>query len=211
MNDPTATQNPPQPPLPQPSPPAPESVSQDAIDAAIAQVEKTGHTDGLSPHVLQAACRQIEAQARAKGIDLGPPAPAEATSAEAPSADGAASNYVEAAVLDKKSTIDSFHQQRDSLKDAVAQQLKATQAPYREALQKAHGEGANESAAVDQESLIKLATALQDMDPKTIALLNVMAMISAHPEILNTVVWLEIIDTMRNLTGAGNKTKINFK
>lgn len=193
MSDPLQAESPQHPPTPQPAASLPKNITQEAIDAAIAHVEKSGNTDGISPDVLQAAYRQIEAQARAKGVNLEP---------STPSQGGGSSNYVEAAVMDKKGALDAFHQQRDSLKTAVAQQLQATQTPYRDALQKAHGESPAETGSVGDATMTQLANALRGLDPETIALINAMGMIHANPSLLNNIIWLEIIQTMRNLIDA---------
>lgn len=171
---------------PQPTPQAQTqsqpTVSQEAIDAAIAQVQKTGSTDGIAPEVLAAACAQIEAQAAAEGIDL--------------QAQAGPTNYVEAAVMDKKGTIDGFAQQRDAMKEAVAGQRDAMQQPYQDALAKA---GMGSDSSISPEQMAQLAAAVKDLDPGTVALINAIGLMSSNPSILNSVIWIEIIRAIRRL------------
>ena len=175
-------------------PPLPPGVTQEAINAAIAQVEQTGTTDGLSPEVLAAACAQLEAQAKAQGVDL---SQAQAAPQDAPqAAQGAASNYVESAVLDKKKVMDGFSEQRESLKTAVGEQRDAMQQPYKDALAKA-GIGGGGASAMTQESMAELASAIKDLDPSTVALINAFGAMNSNPSILNSVVWIEIIRSVR--------------
>jgi len=175
-------------------PPLPPGVTQEAINAAIAQVEQTGTTDGLSPEVLAAACAQLEAQAKAQGVDL---SQAQAVPQDAPqAAQGAASNYVESAVLDKKKVMDGFSEQRESLKTAVGEQRDAMQQPYKDALAKA-GIGGGGASAMTQESMAELASAIKDLDPSTVALINAFGAMNSNPSILNSVVWIEIIRSVR--------------
>jgi len=175
-------------------PPLPPGITQEAINAAIAQVEQTGATDGLSPEVLAAACAQLEAQAKAQGVDL---SQAQAAPQDAPQvAQGAASNYVESAVLDKKKVMDGFSEQRESLETAVGEQRDAMQQPYKDALAKA-GIGGGGAGAMTQESMAELASAIKDLDPSTVALINAFGAMNSNPSILNSVVWIEIIRSVR--------------
>ena len=175
-------------------PPLPPGITQEAVNAAIAQVEQTGTTDGLSPEVLAAACAQLEAQAKAQGVDL---SQAQAVPQDAPqAAQGAASNYVESAVLDKKKVMDGFSEQRESLKTAVGEQRDAMQQPYKDALAKA-GIGGGGASAMTQESMAELASAIKDLDPSTVALINAFGAMNSNPSILNSVVWIEIIRSVR--------------
>jgi len=169
-------------------PSLPTGITQDAIDAAITQVQQTGNTDNIPPEILGAACAQLEAQAKAQGIDLNQPiAPQE----------HAPANYVEAAMLDKKSVMDGFGEQRDSIKGAVAEQREALQQSYKDALSKTGDGGA--AQALSPESMTELAAALKDLDPNTIALINAMGAMSANPSILSSVIWIEIIRSLRGL------------
>lgn len=166
-------------------PPPSGGVAQEAIDAAIAQVERTGSAEGIAPEVLASACLQIEARARAQGIVLdapaSPPSPAPA-------------NYVDAAVMNRKDTLDAFIQQRVALKGAVAAQREAARQPYLNALGKAYGEPRPAQAAAHDygERPTELASVLRDLDPQTIALLGAARAIAAHPTLLNGLVWLEV-------------------
>jgi hypothetical protein len=184
--------------------PLPEGISQEMIHAAIRQVEQTGNTDGIAPQILVAACQQIEAQAAQQGIDL--------SQAVAPGqpAQPAPANYVEAAVMDKKGTFDTFTRHRDSLKSSVAQQRQAAQRPYQDALQKAHGGGdGGDGEAADEIAMMKvLAAELSALDPQTIALINAMGVLSNTPEVLKSLVWLEIIRAVRNLIRSQTKQQV---
>lgn len=197
-----ATQNQAQPqaqPQPQALPPLPPGVTEEAVSHAIAHVEQTGSTEGIAPNVLAAACQRIEAVAAQQGINLG----AGDEQATGPS------SYVEAAVMDKNGTFERFEQQRDHLKSAVAEQRQNAQKPYHDALNKAGGnargnaEGNTSPDAavnqVDSETMQALAEALKDLDPKTIALINAMGVISSTPSVLNSIVWIEVIRALRNL------------
>lgn len=189
--------------------PLPDGVTQDMIHAAIQQVEQTGKTDGIAPQVLIAACQQIEAQAAQQGIDLSQIAPAPSGQPAPPPP----ANYVEAAVMDKKGTFDNFTRQRDSLKSSVADQRKAAQRPYQDALQKAHGGGGGggggEGETVDEAAMMKvLAAELSALDPQTIALINAMGVLSNTPEVLKSLVWLEIIRAVRNLIASQTKQQV---
>jgi len=175
-------------PSPVQMPPLPTGITQDAINAAITQVQQTGNTDNIPPEILGAACAQLEAQAKAQGIDLNQPiAPQE----------HAPANHVEAAMLDKKSVMDGFGEQRDSIKGAVAEQREALQQSYKDALSKAADGGG--AQALSPESMTELAAALKDLDPNTIALINAMGAMSANPSILSSVIWIEIIRSLRGL------------
>jgi len=188
-------------------PPLPPGVTQDAINAAISQVEQTGTTDGLSPEVLAAACAQLEAQARAQGVDLNQ---AQAAPQGAPqAAQGAASNYVESAVLDKKKVMDGFNEQRESLKTAVGEQRDAMQQPYKDALAKA-GIGSGGASTMTPESMTELASAIKDLDPGTVALINAIGAMNSNPSILNSVVWIEIIRSVRAMIAAEAKKQLKI-
>ncbi|MBL4614613.1 MAG: hypothetical protein JKY27_07055, partial [Magnetovibrio sp.] len=177
-------------------PDLPPGISQDDINAAIAQVQQTGSTDGIAQNILSAACTQIEAQAVAQGIDIS----AIQNASAAPQQDTPApTTAVEAAVLDKQSTFDNFAEQRDSMREAVASQREAMQQPYKDALAKVGGKaGANSANAITPEQMSQLASAMQGLDPDTMALVNVLSMVSANPSLLNSVVWIEIIRTIRH-------------
>lgn len=182
-----------------------DGVTQEAIDAAIRQVEQTGRTDGLSPQVLAAACQQIEAQAAQQGIDLSQnQQPGQATQPPGPS------NYVEAAVMDKRGTFENFHNQRESLQSAVAEQREAAKRTYSDALSK-DGQATSEDAAhqANAEAMQALAAELKAMDPATIALINAMGVLSNTPEVLKGILWMEIIRAMRKLIS--NETKHQVK
>jgi len=185
-------------------PPLPAGITQDAINAAIAQVEQTGNTDGISPEVLGAACAQLEAQAKAQGVDLNQ-APASQTAP--PAAPEGPSNYVEAAVLDKKSVMDGFSQQRESLKSAVDDQREAMQQPYKDALHKA-GIGDGGASTLTPESMTELASAIKDLDPGTVALINAIGAMNSNPSILNSVVWIEIIRSVRAMIATEAKKQL---
>ena len=185
---------PPQQQQPQPDvqlPPLPPGVTQDAINAAIQQVEQTGKTDGIAPEVLAAACAQIEAQAAAQGVDL---------HAQEAAAQAGPSNYVEAAVMDKQGTMDNFAQQRESIRAQVNDQREAMQKPFEDALAKV-GDKSGDPAATDMkpEQMAELARAMRDLDPGTVALINALGFMSSNPSVLNTIVWIEIIRAFRRL------------
>ncbi len=171
-------------------PPLPPGVTQDAINAAIQQVEQTGKTDGIAPEVLAAACAQIEAHAAAQGIDL---------QAQGDGAQTGPSNYVEAAVMDKQGTMDNFAQQRESIRTQVNDQREAMQKPFQDALAKAGDKSAPAAASMEPEQMAELARAVQDLDPDTVALINALGFMSTNPSILNTIVWMEIIRAFRRL------------
>lgn len=180
-------------PQPKAMPPLPPGISLDDVNAAIAQVQQTGNTQGIAQDVLSAACTQIEAQAAAQGIDLN-------AVQTAPQNTPAPSSPVEAAVMDKKGTFDSFAQQRDSMKDAVASQRDAMQQPYKDAMAQAgQGMGMGGNATITPEQMSQLAEAVKDLDPDTMALVNALGMMSSNPSLLNSVVWIEIIRTIRHL------------
>jgi len=188
------------------APPAPAAISQHDIDAAIAHVEQTGNTEGISPEVLVAACAQIEAQAAAQGIDLNAQAPNQGQNQGQPAPpQPGPGNAVDAAVVDKQSAFEAFDKQRDSLKEAVSGQRDALQKPYKDAMNKAAGVDPGDS---DSEAMKALATAVGDLDPKTMALINAMSMISNNPGLLNGVVWLEVIQAIRNLIATETKHQI---
>ncbi|MFC1673594.1 hypothetical protein ACFL12_05510 [Pseudomonadota bacterium] len=193
------------------------TVSQEAIDAAIAQVEQTGSTEGIAPEVLGAACAQIEAQAAAQGIDLNQAA----LDQQAPQQPEPTS-YVEAAVMDKKGTIDNFAQQRDSIKDQVKTQREAAQKPYEDALAKANGgtapgaapgaapgPDAQEQAALDEEGMKQLASMLKELDPSTLALINAMGVVSSTPGVMQSILWVEIIRAIRAMISAEAKQQLD--
>ena len=173
-------------------PPLPAGVTQDAIDAAIAQVERTGQTDGISPEVMAAACAQIEARAKAQGIDIAQVAQAaQAASAQAqPPQHGAQS-----AVNDRQGTMQQFAEQRDSLRQQVAEQRDAMQQPITAALNQNPGG----PSTFDPEVIAELTRTVKDLDPQTLSLINAVGHMSANPSILNTVVWIEVIRAMRRL------------
>lgn len=179
-------------------PPLPQGVTQDAINSAIKQVEQTGNTEGIPPEVLGAACAQLEAQAKAQGIDLNQSAPQEAPQAPPPGP----SNYVEAAVLDKKSVMDGFSAQRDRMKSAVSDQRDAMQQPYKDALLKA-GQTSTADAlgarSLSPEVIGELASMAKDLDPATMAIINAVSAMSNNPSILNSVMWIEIIRSIRRM------------
>lgn len=183
-----------------------ETITKDAIDAAIRQVEQTGSTDGLSPQVLAAACQQIETQAAQQGIDL---SQAQAQAHAQPQPQGPA-NYVEAAVLDKQGTFENFTNQRDTLKSAVAEQRTAAQRPYADALEKVNGSlpGATDTGT-DIEAMKNLAAEMKALDPQTIALINAMGVLTHTPEVLKGIVWLEIIRAVRKLISVEAKHQID--
>lgn len=191
-------------------PPLPEGVSQHDIDAAIQHVEQTGKTDGIAPLVLAAACQQIEAKAVAHGIDINQqPAPAEAQAPAPAQAQAGPANYVEAAVMDKKGTFDNFHAQRDSLQSAVNEQRDAAKSTYQDALNKSEGQSAEATAnQVSTDAMKALATELNAMDPKTIALINAMGVVSNTPEVMKSILWMEIINAIRDLISTEVKQQI---
>ena len=178
-------------------PPLPAGVTQDAIDAAIAQVEQTGKTDGISPEVMAAACAQIEARAKAQGIDVAQVAQA-AGAAPAQPQHGA-----ETAVNDKQGTMQQFAEQRDSLRQQVAEQRDAMQQPIQAALNQGQG-----ATSFDPEVITELTRAVKDLDPQTLALINAVGQMSANPSILNTVVWIEVIRAMRRLIASEAKKQV---
>jgi len=186
-------------PAPVQMPPLPTGVTQDAINAAIAQVQQTGNTENIPPEVLGAACAQLETQAKAQGIDLNQPITPQA---EAP----APTNYVEAAMLDKKNVMDGFGEQRDALKGAVTEQREALQQSYKDALSKSGDDGGVN--ALTPESITELASALKDLDPNTIALINAMGAMSANPSILSSIIWIEIIRSLRSLIASEAKKQL---
>jgi hypothetical protein len=187
-------------------PPLPDGVSQKAIDDAIHQVEQTGQTDGIAPAVLAAACLQIEAQAARQGIDLNQDA--QANQNAGPPQSGPA-NYVEAAVMDKQGTFDNFHKQRDSLRSAVADQRQAAESAYPDALKKMGPSSADgQPSASDMEAMKVLATEIKALDPQTIALINAMGVLSNTPEVLKSIIWMEIIRTMRNLISSEARQQV---
>jgi len=193
-------------------PPLPPGVTQDDINAAIAQVEQTGNTDGISPEILAAACAQLEAQAKAQGIDLNqPPGTPQAAPQGAPQGApaGEPSNYVEAAVLDKQKVMDGFGEQRDSLKSAVSDQRDAMQQPYKDALAKAGIGGAGPST-LTPETMTELASAIKDLDPSTVALINAIGAMNSNPSVLNSVVWIEIIRSVRAMIAAEAKKQLEL-
>ena len=185
---------------PQPQPQVPAAISQGTIDAAIAHVEKTGNTEGIPPDVLGAACAQIEAQAAAQGIDLH-------AAAQAQDQPGPA-HAVDAAVVDKQSAFEAFGQQRDTLKEAVSGQREALKKPYQDAMNQTAGHGPEEHNGADSNTMKALATAIEDLDPKTMALINAMSMVSNNPGVLNSVVWLEIIHAIRQLISSEVKIQV---
>lgn len=195
-------------------PPLPQGVSQQDIDAAIHHVEQTGKTDGIAPLVLAAACQQIEAKAVASGIDINQPAPDPAqdpaqAQAQAQAQAGPA-NYVEAAVMDKKGTFDNFYAQRDSLQSAVTEQRDAAKSTYQDALNKSEGQSCEASAnQASADAMKALATELNGMDPKIIALINAMGVISNTPEVMKSILWMEIINAIRDLISTEVKQQIN--
>lgn len=179
-------------PTPSALPPLPDGVSEQAVAGAIAQVERTGSTDGIPPAVLLAACQRIEALARHQGVDLGAPPPAPA----------GPSNYVEAAVMDKAGTFDRFAQQRDALKDAVAQQRENARRPMADAVSKVEGAKVGAStgeSAMDAQTVEALAHALRELDPEAIRLINAIGVLAHTPDILKGLVWIEVVRTIRNL------------
>ena len=186
-------------------PPLPEGVSQQDIDAAIQHVEQTGKTDGIAPLVLAAACQQIEAKAVANGIDINQ----QPASDPAQGQPQAPTNFVEAAVMDKKGTFDNFHAQRHSLQSAVNEQLGAAKSTYQDALNKSEGRPAEDSAnQASTDAMKTLAAELNGMDPKFIALINAMGVISNTPEVMKSILWMEIINAIRDLISAEVKQQI---
>jgi len=171
-------------------PPLPPGITQEAVNQAIAHVQQTGTTDGIAPDVLAAACAQIEAQAKAQGIDL-------TTQLEQSTPPSGPTNYVEAAVMDKQGTIDQFGEQRDALKAAVAEQRDAMQQPYQDALAKVGA--AKNSGSMNADQMKQLVDAIKDLDPAMINLINAFGTVSANPSVLNSVIWVEIIRTLRRL------------
>ncbi|HEY9080990.1 hypothetical protein [Magnetovibrio sp.] len=185
-------------------PPLPPGITQEAINTAIAQVEQTGTTEGISPEVLGAACAQLEAQAKAQGVDL---TQTQASQDAQPAAPAGPSNYVEAAVFDKKKVMDGFSDQREKLKTAVSDQRDAMQQPYKDALNKA-GIGGGGASTMTPETMAELASAIQDLDPGTVALINAIGAMNANPSILNSVVWIEIIRSVRAMIAAEAKKQL---
>lgn len=180
-------------------PPLPQGVTQEAIDGAIKQVEQTGSTEGIPPDILGAACAQLEVRARAQGIDLNQAPPPDATQQAPQQAPAGPSNYVEAAVLDKKSVMDGFSQQRDKLKSAVSDQRDAMQQPYKDALEKAGQGNAGGADSISPELMGELASMAKDLDPATMAIINAISAMSKNPSILNSVMWIEIIRSIRRM------------
>lgn len=202
----TSAANVPTPPVvtnpPHTHPHLPEGVTQVAIDAAIRHVEQTGCTDGISPQILAAACQQIEAQAAAQGIDLTQP-----TTQPAPPP--GPENYVEAAVMDKRGTFETFHNQRDRLSTAVAEQRDAAKRTYADALNKGEEKSKDDAAQQANSKAMKaLVTQLKALDPETIALINALGVLSNTPEVLKSIVWMEIIRIMRSLISAETKQQV---
>lgn len=202
--------NPQNPPLTLPR--LPEGITQVAIDAAIRHVEQTGRTDGISPQILAAACQQIEAQAAAQGIDLnqrtGQAAAQPTPSNPEPSHPGPA-NYVEAAVMDKRGTFENFHNQRERLTTAVAEQRDAAKRAYTDALSKSGNQSSEDAAhQANSEAMKALATQIKALDPETIALINAIGVLSNTPEVLKSVIWMEIIRAMRNLISTEAKQQV---
>lgn len=190
-------------------PPLPEGVSQQDIDAAIQHVEQTGKTDGIAPLVLAAACQQIEAKAKARGININQQPAPDPAQAQAQAQAGPA-NYVEAAVMDKKGTFDNFYAQRDSLQSAVTEQRDAAKSTYQDALNKSEGQSAEASAnQASADAMKALATELNGMDPKIIALINAMGVISNTPEVMKSILWMEIINAIRDLISTEVKQQIS--
>ncbi|MEG3620289.1 hypothetical protein V5T82_17630 [Magnetovibrio sp. PR-2] len=188
---------------PQPTvhmPPLPQGVTQNAIDAAIAQVEQTGKTDGISPEVMAAACAQIEARAKAQSIDVQQVAQSVANAPPQPQPQHGA----ETAVNDKQGTMQQFADQRDSLRQQVAEQRDAMQQPINAALN--NGQGG--ATSFDPETIAELTRAVKDLDPQTLALINAVGQMSANPSILNTVVWIEVIRAMRRLIASEAKKQV---
>ena len=185
---------------PQPAvqmPPLPSGVTQEAIDAAIAQVEQTGKTDGISPEVMAAACAQIEARAKAQGIDIAQVAQSVGTAAAQPQ------HGAENAVNDKQGTMQQFAEQRDSLRQQVSEQRDAMQQPIQAALNQGQG-----AASFDPEVIAELTRAVKDLDPQTLSLINAVGQMSANPSILNTVVWIEVIRAIRRLIASEAKKQV---
>ena len=180
-------------------PPLPPGVTQDAIDAAIAQVEQTGKTDGISPEVMAAACAQIEARAKAQGIDVAQVAQSTGAAQQQPPEHGA-----QTAVNDRQGTMQQFADQRDSLRQQVTEQRDAMQQPINAALNQASAGG----ASFDPETIAELTRAVKDLDPQTLALINAVGQMSANPSILNTVVWIEVIRAMRRLIASEAKKQV---
>lgn len=193
-------------------PPLPDGVSQQDIDAAIQHVEQTGKTDGIAPLVLAAACQQIEVKAKASGIDINQPAPdpSEAQAQAQAQTPAGPANYVEAAVMDKKGTFDNFYAQRDSLQSAVTEQREAAKSTYQDALNKSEDQSAEASAnQASADAMKALATELNGMDPKIIALINAMGVISNTPEVMKSILWMEIINAIRDLISSEVKQQIS--
>lgn len=190
-----------------PMPPLPDGITQEAVNAAIAQVEHSATTDGLSPEVLAAACAQLEVHAKAQGIDLNQ-AVADPNATPNSSSAPPSPPHVEAAVLDKKSVMDEFGTQREALKNAVRDQREAMQQPYKDALAKAApgttGEGTMNAAAMTE-----LAAAMKDLDPATVALINAIGAMNANPSILNNVMWIEIIRAVRTMIAQEAKKQLH--
>lgn len=184
-------------------PPLPPDVTQQQIDAAIAQVEQTSTTDGISPEVMAAACAQIEARARAQGIDIAAVAQSTGQSTGAPQQQ-APQHGAQTAVNDRQGTMQQFAEQRDSLRQQVAEQRDAMQQPINAAL----NQGQGGAAAFDPEVIAELTRAVKDLDPQTLSLINAVGQMSANPSILNTVVWIEVIRAMRRLIASEAKKQV---
>lgn len=183
------------PPAPAPNaapqmPPLPAGITQEAVNAAIEHVQKTGTTDGIAPDVLAAACAQLEAQAAAQGIDLNQALANQQGAGQAPT------NHAEAAMMDKQNVRQQFGDQRDAMKEAVADQRTALQNTYTDVIAKS-GQGGG--GHMDPEQIAALAKAVKELDPQTVALINAVGVMSTNPSILNSVVWIEIIRLMRRL------------
>ncbi len=182
-------------------PPLPPGVTQDAINAAIKQVEQTGSTEGISPEIMAAACSQIEAQAKAQGIDIAQAVADHGTGTTPPSPP---EHGAQTAVNDRQGTIDQFAEQRDSLRQQVDQQREALQQPINDALNKS-----GQTTSFDPETIVELAKAVKELDPQTIALINAVSAMSSNPSILNSVVWIEIVRTFRRFIAAEAKKQID--
>jgi hypothetical protein len=53
-----------------------------------------------------------------------------------------------------------------------------------------------------------LVKEIRSLDPETIALINAMGVLSTTPELLKSIVWMEIIRAMRNLISAETKQQV---
>ena len=102
--------------------------------------------------------------------------------------------------MDKKGTIDRFHEQRDSLKTAVGEQLDAAKRTYSDALDKSGNPDDGDAAKqANAEAMQALAAELKSLDPKTIALINAMGILTTTPGVMKSILWMEIVRAMRNL------------